>query len=250
MRHPAGDASLSLCPQPVVVRRPPRSTPACADGASEGAHALVVVGRAGWDDAGRVGFDPVTRRRVRRVVARVRPLLLPLALVVAALVVASPRAPELPPVHAPAGPVVPEGHVLVAVQPDDPAVLAIAVPGSRVDVYAAAGLGSSDPLGEGPLGADLVVRRALVVPPPSAGGASAPLGGSGVEPAGGVRLSDGAASSAGARPTVVLLVRHEEAAALAARPGGPLLLAVRGGPARGPEPPASAVPPASPSRSP
>ncbi len=165
-----------------------------------------------------MGFDPAARRRVRRAAARARPLLLPAALLVAAVVVSSSLGAPEPATAGPAAPQVPAGLVLVAVQPADPAVLALATPGRRVDVYAATA--PLDPLGTGPPGpAEVVVSEALVVP-----SGTGPPPGSG---AGGLGLAGPPSTGPGA---LALLVEPAEAAALASRPGAALLVAVRGDP--------------------
>lgn len=166
--------------------------------------------------AGATGLDPVARRRVRRTGARVRPWLLPVAVVVAALVVPlRVTAPPPEPVAAPL-PTVPAGRVLVALTPADPAVLALAVPGTHVDVYAAAPLGLDPgprPPAERVAGAALVVGPAGDDPGTAAGGPLAPAGVLPSGPPGG--------------SAVTLAVTDAEAAALAAHPGGGLTLAVR-----------------------
>ncbi|MFC3686932.1 hypothetical protein [Aquipuribacter hungaricus] len=176
--------------------------------------------------AGRVGFDPGSRRRVRRTAARARPLLLPVAVVLATALAlgAGPGtdAVGLPP----PGLVVPVDRVLVAVQPADPAVLALAPPGSRVDVYAAVSPVASDPFAEGPAPpGQRVVDGALVVGPPAVGGltGAGPVDGAG---GGGSGLLTGAPAATG----IALAVTDGEAAALAARAGTALLVAVRGQP--------------------
>ncbi len=182
--------------------------------------------------AGRLAYDPATRRRVRRAGARARPFLLPLALLAAAVVLASSRTPVVDPVVPPAVVAVPEGLVLVAVHLDDTAVLPLAVPGRRVDVYAAAGWDALDPLtGASPTSADLVVRRGLVVEPPPPGGAppAAAVGAAGVDSSS-ATLRDGWDGAGGPRGSgaLTLAVTPVEAASLAARPGGAFLVAVRG----------------------
>lgn len=188
---------------------------------------------AGSRAAGRLGYDPVTRRRVRRTGARLRPLLLPASVLVAAVLVLGARAPDVVAVTAPAAVEVPAGRVLVAVQPDDAAVLALALPGSRIDVYAAASFGSLDPLGGSTAAAaDLVVRNALVVVPPATAGSPGAATGAhdpSTPGGGGLLLSD-PASGAGTSGALTLVVTDQEAAALAARPDGALLVAVRGSP--------------------
>lgn len=124
------------------------------------------------------------------------------------------------------GPAVPADRVLVAVQPADPAVLALAPPGSRVDVYAASSPLASDPFADGPAPpGERVVDGALVVGPPAVAGAvvAGPPGGAG---GGGPGLLEGVPASTG----LTLAVTDGEAAALAARAGAALLVAVRGQP--------------------
>ncbi|MGJ7442215.1 hypothetical protein [Aquipuribacter sp. MA13-6] len=165
--------------------------------------------------AGTSGPDPVARRRVRRAGARARPWLLPVAVVVAALVVPLRVTAPAPEAVVTPVPRAPSGRVLVAVTPSDPAVLALAVPGTAVVVYAAAPPGL-DPDARGP--ARLVADAALVVDPVPGGPdamAVGPLAPAGVLPA---------APAGGA---VTLAVTDAEAAALAAHPGGGLTLAVR-----------------------
>lgn len=179
---------------------------------------------------GATGFDPTARRRVRRAGARLRPWLLPVAVVLAALVFPLRIGAPAPPPPAVAVPQAPPGHVLVAVTPSDPAVLGLAVPGSRVDVYAAAPVGLDGPDGRP---ADRVADAALVVDP--TGGA--PAGSTSSSAAG--PLSPAATLTTGPATggAVTLAVTDVEAAALAARPGTALTLAVRppdagaGGPA-------------------
>jgi len=170
---------------------------------------------------GATGFDPAARRRVRRAGARARPWLLPVAVVLAALLVPlRVAAPAVEPSAAVAVPHAPQGRVLVAVTPSDPAVLGLAVPGTRVDVYAAAPL-SLDGAGGRP--ADLVADAALVVDPTAGRGDGSPS-----SPAAGP--SSPAAALSSGPPTgaaVTLAVTDAEAAALAARPGSGLTLAVR-----------------------
>lgn len=186
------------------------------------------MGRAGAVGAGRVAFDPGTRRRVRRAGARARPLLVPLGLIVAALVLVQARSPDAVVTTPPAGPAVPDGMVLVAVQPSDPAVLGLAVPGSRVDVYAAAGAGALDPLGEvGDRPADLVVRAGLVVAPATDGAAAGTA--AAVDPGGSLGPGGGWGGADVGAGALALLVADDEASALASRPGRALLVAVRGG---------------------
>lgn len=171
--------------------------------------------------APRTSYDAVARRRTRRALSRLRPLLLPLALVVTGLVVASALGPPPPVEPLTLGPAVPPGRVLVVVSPADPAVLGVAVPGSVVDVYAAP-VDAWALTGDGTegAGARLLVREALVVgraPPGGRDAASAPL----------------APAPAGDRASsVTLAVTDEQARALAgagtAGSGGALSLAVRG----------------------
>ena len=184
--------------------------------------------------AGRLGYDPATRRRVRRTGARLRPLLLPMSVLLGAVLVLGARAPQAVAPLAPTVVEVPEGHVLVAVRPDDPAVLALAVPGRRIDVYAgmsygAMSFGALDPPGGSiDVAATLVVRDALVVAPPSTAGSSSAVDTS-LDPsaagAGGLLPS-----GPGATDALALVVTDREAAALAARPDVALLVAVRGPP--------------------
>lgn len=190
---------------------------------------------AGASEPGRLRFDPVTRRRVRRAGARARPLLLPVAVVAAAVAVLGARPGDTVPPGAPPAAELPDGRVLVVVEPGEPAVVAVAAPGSTVDVYAPAGLGALDALGAGPLApADLVVSGALVVPPAAAGSAGSAEGASGVVDPVGSTL--GAADvGAGAPAALTLVVTDAEAAALAARPGGSFLVAVHGAPGAAPE---------------
>ena len=199
--------------------------------------------------AGRLGYDPATRRRVRRTSARLRPLLLPVSVLLGAVLVLGARAPQAVAPLAPTVVEVPEGHVLVAVRPDDPAVLALAVPGRRIDVYAGMPFGAvpygamsdgalpsgtmsdgaPDPSGGSTdVAATLVVRDALVVAPPSTAGSSTAVDTS---------LDPSAAAAGGLLPTgpeatdaLALVVTDQEAAALAARPDVALLIAVRGPP--------------------
>lgn len=189
--------------------------------------------------AGRLGYDPAGRRRVRRTSARLRPLLLPVAVLLGAVLVLGARAPQAVAPLAPTVVEVPEGHVLVAVRPDDPAVLALAVPGRRIDVYAGMPYGATSyglmsdgapdpPGGSTDVAATLVVRDALVVAPPSTAGSSTAVDTS---------LDPSAAGAGGLLPTgpgatdaLTLVVTDHEAAALAARPDVALLVAVRGPP--------------------
>lgn len=184
--------------------------------------------------AGRLGYDPATRRRVRRTSARLRPLLLPVSVLLGTVLVLGAQAPQAVAPLAPTVVEVPEGHVLVAVRPDDPAVLALAVPGRRIDVYAgmpygAMSYGAPDPSGGSTdVAATLVVRDALVVAPPSTAGSSTAVDTS---------LDPSAAAAGGLLPTgpgasdaLALVVTDQEAAALAARPDVALLVAVRGPP--------------------
>jgi len=185
---------------------------------------------------------------VRRTGARLRPLLLPASVLVGAVLVLGARTPDVVAVTAPARVEIPAGRVLVAIQPRDPAVLALAVPGSRIDVYAAVSFTSLDPLGGSTTtAADLVVRNALVVvPSPTAGSPGAVVGardpsspagagagqgalGGGGGGGGGLLLSD-PVTGAGTSGALTLVVTDQEAAALAARPDGALLVAVRGPP--------------------
>lgn len=166
--------------------------------------------------AGATGLDPVARRRVRRTSARARPWVLPVAVVVAALVVPLRAGAPTPEPVAYAVPQVPAGRVLVAVTPTDPAVLALAVPGTAVDVYAAPSAGL-DPDARRP--ADRVADAALVVDP-AEGGPDDPPGG----PLSPAEVLPTGPTTGG---TVTLAVTDAEAAALAAHPGGGLTLAVR-----------------------
>ena len=189
--------------------------------------------------AGRLGYDPATRRRVRRTGARLRPLLLPMSVLLGAVLVLGARAPQAVAPLDPTVVEVPEGHVLVAVRPDDPAVLALAVPGRRIDVYAGMPYGAMSygampdgaldpPGGSTDVAATLVVRDALVVAPPSTAGPSTAVDTSfdpSVAGAGGL-LPTGP----GATDALTLVVADHEAAALAARPDVALLVAVRGPP--------------------
>ena len=189
---------------------------------------------AGSRAAGRLGYDPATRRRVRRTSARLRPVLLPVSVLVGVVLLLGGRAPQAVVPLAPTMVEVPEGHVLVAVRPDDPAVLALAVPGRRIDVYAgmpygAVPYGALDPSGGSTdVAAALVVRDALVVEPPSRAGSSTAVDTS-LDPsaaaAGGLLTTGPGASDA-----LTLVVTDQEAAALAARPDVALLIAVRGSP--------------------
>lgn len=163
-----------------------------------------------------MGFDPVARRRVRRLGARARPLLLPAAVLLAAFVVVGARPPATVAAAVPEGPVVPPGRVLVAVQPAEPGVLGLAPPGSRVDVYAPDAGQVPDLTGRAPLSpATLVVQDAPVLRAP------------GATP--GPSASDVLTGPADPG-SLTLAVHDHEAAALAARSGGPLLVAVRGSP--------------------
>ena len=184
--------------------------------------------------AGRLGYDPATRRRVRRTGARLRPLLLPMSVLLGAVLVLGARAPQAVAPLAPPVVEVPEGHVLVAVRPDDPAVLALAVPGRRIDVYAgmsyrATSYGALDPPGGSiDVAATMVVRDALVVAPPSTAGPSTAVDTSfdpSVAGAGGLLPTGPCATDA-----LTLVVTDHEAAALATRPDVALLVAVRGPP--------------------
>ncbi|WP_380165682.1 hypothetical protein [Jannaschia sp. R86511] len=187
---------------------------------------------------GATGYDATTRRRVRRASARARPWLLPVAVVVAALLVPlRASAPAPAPVVVPVPALVPPGRVLVAVTPSDPAVLGLARPGVRVDVYAAAAT-SFEPGDDRP--ARLVAVDALVVDPDGGadGTGSTPRPGdgraAGPDP-GGAGGASGGLAAAGVLPSspsgpaaVTLAVTDAEAADLAARPGSGLTLAVRG----------------------
>jgi len=186
-----------------------------------------------------------------------------MSVLVGAVLVLGARAPDVVVVTAPAAVEIPPGRVLVVVQPDDPAVLALAVPGSRIDVYAAASFGSLDPLGGSTAAAaDLVVRNALVVVPSATAGSpgavvgafdpsspagvgagrgavggagaggGAPGGGApgGGAPGGGGMLLPDPTSGVGTAGALTLVVTDQEAAALAARPDGALLVAVHGSP--------------------
>lgn len=172
--------------------------------------------------AGRTGFDPVVRRRVYRLTARLRPLLLPVALVTAALIVGSELASgdDIDPVAAPI-PIAPAGRVLVVVSPADPAVLRLTEPGTVVDVYGAA----PDVIGSLPEGAEsdqparalLLASSALVMGPTSTSEAA----GTALQPAGvlGGQVAD----------ALTLAVTDSEASAIAARRGSGLSLALRPG---------------------
>lgn len=178
--------------------------------------------------AGRTGFDPVARRRLRRASARARPWLLPVAVLLAALLVGGRQAAPAP-VHTtgPLAATVPVGRVLVVVSPSDPAVLHLASPGTQVDVYGATT--SFDGL-DGPAEARAVLLAAAAVVVGTDGDAG--TGGIGAGPPG--PLEPGAALSGSPAPgAVTLAVTDDEAAALAAQQGAGLTLAVRAGPARG-----------------
>lgn len=185
-------------------------------------------------DPGRLRYDPRSRRRVRRLSARLRPLLLPVALVVCAFVLADGLLGSTPAATVDLGPAPPEGSVLMAVSPADPAVLVLASPGSHVDVYAAGAAfpgGGAPGTGAGtdggpPARARLLVSGALVV------------GGPGWAPGDPTDPSArdgplGPGIGAGAGPwgsAVTLAVDDDEAAVLAEHTGGGFVLAVRAGP--------------------
>lgn len=187
-------------------------------------------------DPGRLRYDPRSRRRVRRLSARLRPLLLPVALVVCAVVLADGLLGAAPAATVDLGPAPPEGSVLVAVSPADPAVLLLASPGSHVDVYAAGAAvpgGGAPGTGAGtgggpPARARLLVSGALVVGGP--GGASGdPAARDGpLDPGVGVGAGAGTWGSA-----VTLAVSDDEAAVLAEHTGGGFVLAVRAGSVEG-----------------
>lgn len=165
----------------------------------------------------RTGYDAVARRRTRRALSRLRPVLLPVAVVVAAFLLAGGRAPAAEPAWAPPPVVPPDGRVLVAVSPAEPAVLELARPGSLVDVYAAATAGwSQEPAGPA---AVLLVSGALVVGVPPRAGGVGPLA--------------PALPGSGGAGSLTLAVTDAQALALAgagttASGGGVLSLAVRG----------------------
>lgn len=177
---------------------------------------------------GATGYDPVVRRRTRRIVARLRPWVLPAAVVVAALIVtARPGDPGQVDTMAPTVPSAPAGLVLLAVTPADRAVMDLVVAGSRVDVYAA-----GTPLG--PEGADapparLVAGDVLVVGPGTgeAPGVASDDPGGGPGPGGGLGPVGLPGPAGGAPAALTLAVTDAEAAAIAARPGTGLTLAVR-----------------------
>lgn len=172
-----------------------------------------------FSGAGSTGYDPVARRRIRRMTARARPLLLPSALIIAALILGSELAaagrgqPADPP-----PPVAPPGRVLVVVSPADPAVLRLTAPGTVVDVYGA----SPDALGpldvdsvDEPVRALLLASSALVMGPASVPGAHA--------------VSVPAPDVLGGRSAeaLTLAVTDAEAGAIAAQRGSGLSLALR-----------------------
>lgn len=163
---------------------------------------------------------PAGRRRRRRLLARCRRPAS--AAAVALLVVLSLRA--LSPAPGPAdaeadagprpvtagAPDLPADRVLVTVVPAQAAVLQLAVPGRRVDVYAVPtwATGAPEP-------ARRVAREALVVPVPS----QDPPGSTGVAP-----LQPSASDA------LALAVRHSEARLIAAAQGQAMTVAVLPGP--------------------
>lgn len=178
-------------------------------------------------DPGRIRYDPQSRRRVRRAGARLRPLLLPLAVLLSTVVLTDRLLGSgEPAVPVDVGPSPPAGSVLVAVSPTDPAVLALATPGSSVDVYAAGTAGPGPPVAGTvpgpPARAVLLVSAALVVAPP----VRAPTG----PGDGGGLIAPGATGGAGsAGSAVTLAVDDTDAAVLAEHTGGGFVLAVRAG---------------------
>jgi hypothetical protein len=194
-------------------------------------------------DPGRLRYDPRSRRRVRRLSARLRPLLLPVALVICAFVLADRLLGTSPAVPVDLGPAPPAGSVLVAVSPADPAVLGLASPGSLVDVYAAgtavpgaggpeAGTGDGTP-GGSPARSRLLVSGALVMGTP--GGGVAGLAGPSARD-GPLGPGVGTTAGLGAGPwgsAVTLAVSDDDAAVLAQHTGGGFVLAVRAGPVDG-----------------
>ncbi len=176
---------------------------------------------------GLTGADPVARRRLRRGTARVRPWALPAAVLVAALVVAGRSGPAVPTAAAVPPLQVPVGRVLVVVQPAEPAVLQLAVPGSVVDVYGAPASFAA----EGATAPALLLVSAAVVVGEGAGtvDGSADAGGGPVEAGVVGPLGDGPLAGTPAPGAVTLAVTDAEAASLAAQQGSGLTLAVRPG---------------------
>lgn len=157
---------------------------------------------------------------MRRLTARLRPLLLPVALVVAAAIAVDGWAPRSASDDAAVvTPVAPQGRVLVAVSPTDPASLSLAPPGTRVDVYGAVtdaitGLDGSGGGSDGGAPARRLASDALVMGPVG----TAPGG----DTSGPLAVAQPAASA------LTLAVTDDEAAVLAAQQGRGLMLAIRG----------------------